>query len=940
MQFLDVWAFLTVEKVTIRLQFCCNSCFYCNAMVKSSYWEKDMPHCVVGYDKPFDGKDDNMKRKLVALLSLALLTGCTAARVETNEEMQAVTTEEEQAVTAEEEQAAKTEMTEASSSPSEELPDSIQLSEDAEKIFAVNNKLIELTDEEWEELLIAFEELKSSERVYPKAVAEEYDLIDFTVGDESYTIMRTSGGSPYISVDGRAEYVAEGAFAELFERYCTDEEHTESTVVSAEDRLVGLSVQCDEPTNQQEYLDTARAIVSQWLDSLAQEEGRYHLESYTFVDDLGDNRVFHGDGYVNGGREFVCYVGFDTPTEDDSTAFFAAGTYDTFYHYYFGPGVLARFRWENGVCTLIDYDEAFAMLTSDRLKDGLFGISANEMQYKTFYDFMNDKENVAQWLEKALSSHLCRYRFSHNVMMLANGNVVFMDVGNSDAPSYNGEYVTTDMHQYFYDSEGDAKYSSPVDYIDGSGAVVMTYRVGFLLEFDDYNHDGNPDYAIRIDSDENGSKYDVRCMDINGTPWEDNDEIYIYGEFDESIRLQLADNGNILKAVDDGNGGITYKEERLFSDKSNTSHADVTDSEDISYRMYSQRFYLPEALRCYTAEDSEVLCYFWNNTAEPAVVGGAYEIQRKNGGEWETITLGMSPRTTVNGNSCAELCFDISGIASDEMAVYRIKTTANGKAVYGGFYYGTTAAASLDITAERFPSGTNTIRFEVSNTGMSEAFPEASLYRGGEKLCDISVDKLNSGEVRTVVITENDISGGFAAGEYILKMTSGGKEFACAAQVVEVPEERLYYFPERVGAKLINGDIVLSLTNNIWSEEPVTISYIGEMQVMKDDFDSTVYMSYDIYDVEAEFGRPVEVRLRDYSDLLREYEEYFEEMKKDEELAEAYGEEFDKIASMSFDEYVTEVLGIVTPEKGDLCRIAVRLDIPDAATEYVYFEMP
>lgn len=33
--------------------------------------------------------------------------------------------------------------------------------------------------------------------------------------------------------------------------------------------------------------------------------------------------MFHGDGYVNGGREFVCYVGFDTPTKDENTKWYA-----------------------------------------------------------------------------------------------------------------------------------------------------------------------------------------------------------------------------------------------------------------------------------------------------------------------------------------------------------------------------------------------------------------------------------------------------------------------------------------------------------------------------------------------------------------------------------------------------------------------------------------
>ncbi len=877
-----------------------------------------------------------MKRDFLILLALVLLAGCTSSETgKSSSATEAVTIETEQ-----------TEETTAATTRLTEQPNVDQLAESEEKHFSVNGKEIVLADNEWKEILTAFLQLKDSQRAYPKSTDGEYDYIRIEINEDVHYLTRVSGNDCYISFDDEAEYAYEGAFARIFDKYCNiTEDVSVNSESNAEERLIGLSVQCDEPKNQQEYLDTARRIVAQWLDTLPDEDGRYHLESYAFTDDLADNRVFHGDGYVNGGREFVCYVGFDTPTEDDNTAFYAIGTYDTFYHYYFGPGVLARFRWENGVCTLIDYSEAYAMLTSDRLKDGLFGISENEIKYKTFYDFMNDNDNVNEWLAKDLRNDLCVYRFSHNVMMLANGKVVFMDVGNNVKPIYNGEYVTTDMCQFFYDSNMDGKYTSPIDYIDGSGAVVMTYRDGFSMEFDDYNHDGNPDYAIRISSDEHGSRYDVRCVDINGRPWEDNTEIYIYGEFEESIRLQVSDSGAILNPTDDGNGGITYKEERLFSDKSGTSHADITEDDDISYRMYSQRFYLPETLRSYTSEDDEVICYFWNNTAEPVTVGREYEIQCKNESEWETVSTGTITPRVVDGNSCARIVFDISDIASEEMALYRIKTTAaktisDAKTVYGGFYFGTKSTVSLDVTAEQFPEGCDAIRFEITNTGMSVAFPVAELYSGQKKLCSVNIDKLNSGTSKTVMITESDISGEFIAGEYTLKLTADGKEFFCTATVVGVSEERLYYFPKMVTAKLKDGDIILSLTNNIWNEETVTISSIGEVTVMNHINNRTMYMNDDCYDVKVAFGETAEIRLADYSNMLDEYEEYFEEMKNDEELAGFYGEKFAEISSMTFREYISEVLGICVPEKGDLCRVVVKLGTQDYTEEYIYFEMP
>lgn len=868
-----------------------------------------------------------MKRKLALLTAILMLTGCASSSGVSLNAAESVQSGE------------LPEITPAQRSEIEKLVKS------GEKEFRANGMTTELSDEEWEKVLTAFAGLQASSQYYPRDYGRNRAFIDISVNGKSHTITRLSGKETYLIIDGTSEYRYGEDFAGIFGKYCDSagditDESTQGTE-SAPDRLVGLSVQCSEPKNQQEYLKTARAIAAQWLDSLKTEQGRYHLDSYSFTDRLADNRVFHGDGYINGGREFVCYVGFDTPTKDENTAFYANGTYDTFYHYYFGPGVLARFRWENGVCTLIDYDEAYAMLTSDRLKDGLYGIGGSDMKYKTFYDFMNDRGNVRDWLEKGRAS-FCTYTVSHNVMMLSNGDIVYMDVGNSDVPSYDGDYATTDMHQYFLNrnSKRDGNYSSPVDYIDGEGAVVMTYREGFQMVFDDYNHDGNPDYAIRISTDGKGSTYDVRCMDINGKPFEDKGEIYIYGESDESIRLQISDSGALLVPSDDGNGGIIYTERNLFSDKSNASHPQISDSSDDSYRMYSQRFYMPSSLRCYTSDDSEVVCYFWNNTSAPVNVGGDYEIQRKNGENWETAATGNIPESTVNGNSHCELAFDISGINSDEMSVYRIKTTANGTAVYGGFFYGTSSQASLEITANNYPSSTDSIKFEVNNIGMSEVFPDASLYRGQEKLCDVNICKLNSGTSTTAEITSADIGGEFTAGEYTLKISAGSREFSGSCKVVEVPQERLYHFADIVPAKRQGSDIVLSLTNNIWDEQPVTINSIGGVTIMNDSHSTALYSSDSVSGAELAFGETTSVVLKDISSILKDYESVFDEIKSNGEYADILDIEDSDISSMTFDEFAAEVLGVGVPKKGDLCRVYVTFNDPESSGEYVYFEMP
>ncbi len=869
-----------------------------------------------------------MKRKIALLTAICLLTGCSSSGVNSLNAADAGQT---------------LELPELSQDQQDEIA---RLVRSDNKDFMANGWSKVLTDDEWEEVLTAFARLQGSKKYYSRDMGGKQSSIYIVINGERHTITRSSGRENYLMVDGTSEYAYTNEFAEIFQRYCDSDENdawtTDSvSIESVPDRLIGLSVECSEPKTHEEYLTTARAVVAQWLDTLKTETGRYHLDSYKFTDKLADNRVFHGDGYVNGGREFVCYVGFDTPTKDENTAFYASGTYDEFYHYYFGPGVLARFRWENGVCTLTDYDKAYAMLTSDRLKDGLFGIGSSDMKYKTFYDFMNDRSSVSEWLDKEYASYLCDYVVSHNVMMLSNGDIVYMDIGNSSMPDVDGDYVTTDMHQYFHNHTNEKNgYSSPVDYVDGVGAVTMTYRNGFSMVYDDYNHDGNPDYAIRISTDGKGSLYDVRCMDISGYPFEDSSEIYIYGETDESIRLQVADSGALLIPYDDGNGGIAYAENPAFSDKGNTSRPQVTDGADTGYRMYSQKFFLPENLRCYTADDTSIICYFWNNTSASVTVGGAYEIQRQNGENWETVASGVTSSSTVNANSSSEISFDISGINSDEMAVYRIKTEAGGSAVYGGFFYGTETAAKLEISSEKFPSFVDSISFEVTNAGMSVAFPKAALYLGGEKLCDVSLDKINSGDSRTVVIPAADVGGKFTAGEYTLTVSTDGRDFSGTAEVADVSGEKAYFFAETVPAKMEYGSIVLSLTNNIWNEKPVTIRDIGAVTIMDDNNSSAAYMCDDFTETELAYGDTLEIRLKDYSDYLtEEYKKVYDEIKGHAEYAGILGEDLD-ISAMSFDEFFKEFVGIGTVSKGDLCRVPIYYSSDDGTGEYVYFKMP
>lgn len=879
-----------------------------------------------------------MKKKLLIFsLCLSFLTSCnTAAPISS--------TETETAVSSSETVTPETIITSPVTETSETTAKAIEESEAVtplKKVFAANGKERELSENEWEEVEDVFDGLKNTNLYYPKAVGETLAYMTYTLGDDERTLFLKKGlTESYVTLDEKAEYEYAPDLEELFERYCfSDTADNREEYVSPEDRLVGLSVECDEPTKNEDYLNVARQLVGKWLDSLKDEEGEYKLKSYAFTDDIGENRVFQGDGYVNGGREFVCYVGFDA-SEDEDTVFYAAGTYDTFYHYYFGPGVLARFRWENGVCTLIDYDSAFALLTSDGITDGLYGIGKTETEYKTFYDFMNDSENVEEWLNNGMHSHLCSYRVSHNVMQLTNGMIVYMDIGTGPRPKEYGVFVESDMSQYYYDSEGDAKYSSPVDFIDGSGAVVMKYRKGFSVLFDDYNHDGNPDYAIRINSDIYGSTYDIRCMDCSGTPWEDSMEIYLYDQFDESIRLQVSDSGKILTLDYNEEGGLEYKEIG-FTDKSNASREKVSPEAFMDYRMYSQKFFLPEELRAYETGESEIICYFWNNTNEAVTAGGKYSIQRKNGSKWETVVSDKRiDEKTVGAQGYTELSFDGSEITDDGLSLYRIKTDVNGKTIYGGFYMGNTAKAELIISSERYPEGSSEVSVTVKNNGIGTIYPDAAaVYRDDKLLCEIPKNKLakiESGSAEAFTVSKEDIKGDFTAGKYSVVVKAGETEALGKIEVIPVPKEALYYFPESTKAEIKGDELILNLTNNVWNKKNAVIGLSGIMVLKDGVWYTTTYISNDYYNIDIPYRKTEKLVFTNSNYALNFLRKNFEELKESEYISE---EERKKMENMTYEEYVREVLGFNSAEAGDLCRIVISVE-NSPYTEYVYFNMP
>ena len=101
---------------------------------------------------------------------------------------------------------------------------------------------------------------------------------------------------------------------------------------------------------------------------------------------------------VGGGREFCVECWFDVSDTGKDSVFLQPedSGYNTFYHYYQGSGMYIRCRWENSTARIVDHTELFLA----DLADDLNGITEdNHSGYDTFFDFYNDKEVRAVWVE-------------------------------------------------------------------------------------------------------------------------------------------------------------------------------------------------------------------------------------------------------------------------------------------------------------------------------------------------------------------------------------------------------------------------------------------------------------------------------------------------------------------------------------------------------------
>ena len=684
---------------------------------------------------------------------------------------------------------------------------------------------IVLTDERWSEYCRLVDKIVSCE---PLEIAAPYQRGGLRISpvsgdfpDYFYMTKLCDGYNEYIFADDTA-YPISDEFNAFIEKI---------TSPAPDGRLIGTSYKCAEPTTDEEYLHAAEGAVASWLGTLKNETGQWRVDSVFIVE------TPYGAPQITArsadGKTFAAVVWFDYPDVAGfpSESIFARYSDNKFVHKdELQPGVYGLFRYVNGACEIIDYVDI------NEFPNGYkFGLGNAASDYETFFEFLADEDYTQELLrDYPYRSNAVDSVLSHNVMRLADGEIYFLAIGPMDDIYCveNGDKLGGPMKQEFYTRTRKDGYNSPVYYDqENRQPKWIEFSKDFKLVFDDYNSDGNPDYAIKVGGDSNGTVYCLECMDYIGWPSASRGEIYVYGRFDDSIRFQIIESGKVAVPVKTDSG----VEMRIFgiTDKNSTGRDGTVDD----YRLYSQRYYMPNAFNSYSAGTGKIIFNAWNNTDKNAEFGGDYTIERESGNGWEKVARGTCETVSVPAYNCGELLVDVSGISASERSEYRVVMTINGKKIYGGFYMGGGEAPTvLEISGgEPLPDKRIEMKFTVENTGAATArVISAELYKDDAKIQDIDISSLKnlpSGDA--AVLSVKSDSEPFSAGEYKLKVYTDGGEFTAVQTLISVPENQRFHLCA-VSAEKTSAGVKFTLQNNKYDSSEVVNAEIESICVLKD----------------------------------------------------------------------------------------------------------
>ncbi|MBQ7187114.1 MAG: RNA polymerase sigma factor [Ruminococcus sp.] len=568
--------------------------------------------------------------------------------------------------------------------------------------------------------------------------AENTDIIFFEEGkdwlvsceqeDEALRFARVASDKGWYIVDGHYNVYEDSA--EL-------SEYVVAQVIAHEQALptkeTGLALECSEPSTETEYADTAREYIGRWLDSLKSEDtdSSRRIKDHNIVTEDGLLNYL-ASGMVKGEKQFLVELCIELEPEDESgfwKRYYQEGRYTAGGKFWSGYYLCCKFSYKDGKCTLIDYGTRDDY---ESLKTGLNGIASGG--YKNFYEFAR-RDDLTDAIEKSFVPY-GRVTVSRNLTQTMDGTPINIDIYTSRTDSHTEDSYTAIWDKRAY-INGKATYSTGLYFTDnGTGHVPDTLPKDFRLTFDNYDGDGNPDFCCRYDADDNGTFYvlesiqtDGRIFNYSGRAYSGG--IYVAGCTDPSPRLQKNDDHKYI--------GWKVENGRYYP--TDEAGSEITLPE---INMYSDRYYLPDELRYYSADENKVTCFVWNNTAEPITTDGSYSIERFDGSSWVTEAEGLTvPAVTVPPRECAEVTYDISALKNRYATTYRIVQKSGQFTGYGSFICEGGAVSSVSITAKPVVSGAHTGTFTVTDTGIEK-----------EKITSVSI-LTDDGE--TPLMLDNDL---------------------------------------------------------------------------------------------------------------------------------------------------------------------------------------
>lgn len=436
---------------------------------------------------------------------------------------------------------------------------------------------------------------------------------------------------------------------------------------------VTFTTQAPEPGTEEEYLQCAADCVEAWLKTCLNEDTAkpFRIKSYEMAP--MDRNSYLVGGYVDGEKEFLAEVCFTAEYEEEAT-FYPAHTishYTDGGKYWDGVYLKARFRYENGQVT---------MLTTFGNKQGLYGFQTSG--YANFFEYAR-REDLQKCIEDTFHYYMGTV-VSANQTITMEGKVLNLDIYQMSILEEDEDTIFGNPDFRTYDPEtGKAYYSTGVYFTDmGTGTKDIRTPKDFKLVFDNYNNDGNPDYAVLYDSDENGSYYvlesiqnDGRVFNLSGRAYQGG--VYVAGCFEPSVRLQRTGTVDYM--------GWGYNQQGELVPMARGSYQ-MSEEELPALNMYSDRLYLPGDLSWYGREENAVTCFLWNNTGSAVETDLSYEIQRQEGEDWVTVYEGrLDKAVIIEPREYGEMTFDLAVLPERTEGTYRVVQKAGDETAYGMF---------------------------------------------------------------------------------------------------------------------------------------------------------------------------------------------------------------------------------------------------------------